>query len=667
MMRYDNTSKAKTKQDFTEQNRKAALEAASHGQRVFPVIVTPDPEKPDKKKADIPVKWMKEATTDAGRINKWWDKYPDAAPGMMTGDYLVIDLDDRDDKDGIAAYKAMGLDTEDALFAVETPSGGQHLYFANPAQLTNSQDRVAPGIDTRGIGGFVFAPGARTIFGEYRLKRGDLSDLQFGCLKHVPKPVQQALAKPKETPTQSTPGDADLETIRDALHHVSSDCGYNDWNDILMAVHHATGGSIHGLGLVIGWSAGHQRFSPKQVQEKWRGFGKKAGPQITADTLFSRARKNGWVQSDPDDILTSEDVEPSSLEDLDRLVFGDDPTFGLTLLDPDQCASFKPAPYVVKGLIAQGDTACIVGAPGVGKTPAASEFAYCVSLGKEAFGMRTRQGPVLYLAFENDRDMRKRVTALRDRHGYTPEFQMVADCAGRFKDPEFLTKLKRLVAHRRPSLVVVDTLGAAMPGFDENSSEGMGSVLAVCQTLSRLGPAVLLVHHDTKGGDGLPRGHSSLNGAIDMNLALKQRADGAIGGTPSKNKNGELNVEVLAFRNRTVELDMTDEDGERVKTVICEAAGVADRETRQVKLPRSAKAALKVFHELGDGAPVEESILRKACVEGRDVSRAEKEDDRRRGFDRAVGELLESCELAFRDGKYAVADSPEAELGDEDV
>jgi bifunctional DNA primase/polymerase-like protein len=73
MTRYSDTSNRESKQVFTGQNRKAALEAAAHSQRVFPVNVAPDPRKPTKKKADIPVKWMKEATTDAARINKWWD------------------------------------------------------------------------------------------------------------------------------------------------------------------------------------------------------------------------------------------------------------------------------------------------------------------------------------------------------------------------------------------------------------------------------------------------------------------------------------------------------------------------------------------------------------------------------------------------------------------
>ena len=67
-MRYSDTSNRESKQAFTDQNRKAAMDAVGHGQRVFPVIVTRHPKNPDKKKADIPVKWRNEATTDGKQI-----------------------------------------------------------------------------------------------------------------------------------------------------------------------------------------------------------------------------------------------------------------------------------------------------------------------------------------------------------------------------------------------------------------------------------------------------------------------------------------------------------------------------------------------------------------------------------------------------------------------
>jgi hypothetical protein len=47
-------------------------------------------------------------------------------------------------------------------YAVSTPSGGSHLYFAAPGTpITNSASRLAPLIDIRAADGYVIAPGSQ--------------------------------------------------------------------------------------------------------------------------------------------------------------------------------------------------------------------------------------------------------------------------------------------------------------------------------------------------------------------------------------------------------------------------------------------------------------------------------------------------------------------------
>ena len=44
---------------------------------------------------------------------------------------------------------------------VRTPTGGVHYYFADPTgRWRNSTSKLAPGVDTRGVGGYVVAAGA---------------------------------------------------------------------------------------------------------------------------------------------------------------------------------------------------------------------------------------------------------------------------------------------------------------------------------------------------------------------------------------------------------------------------------------------------------------------------------------------------------------------------
>lgn len=648
----------------TQGNLSAALALAGQGIAVFPVG-------PDKR--PLFKGWQAKATTDAARIRVWWRDHPDAMPALLTGKrngFAVLDVDRKNGKDGFAELAGLGLDV-DALSAAQvvTASGGRHIYFRWSEGMTNSADGLPPGLDVRGEGGFVVAPGAVNGKGVYELLSGRLT----AELPAWPDalPIRRKAAEPGEARPTGLPWPVFAEAVRAVPNDIPD---RETWVARLAAIHAESGGDPDGLALAHEWSARHKTYDPAETDRVWASFKRSDG--ATGWRFIRDAQKLGFRHPELDqldaaelDQCWSEDelaaaaheaeeavcdhwADHFGLDDDMRRLLGApvsseeaDPSFGLTLLDPDQCASFKPAPYVAKGLIAQGDVACIVGAPGVGKTPAASEAAYCVSLGKDAFGMRTRQGGVLYLATENERDMRKRVTALRDRHGYSLDFHVVADCAGRFADKDFLKRLKRLIVARRPVLIVVDTLGAAMPGFDENSSEGMGVVLAICQSLRRLGPAVLLVHHDTKGGDGLPRGHSSLNGALDMNLALKRGEDGVVVGVPSKNKNGPSNEPILAFRIKVVELGI-DDDLDPITTVVCEEEGVAGlpkKKAKGEKLSASARAVLGILEELtrnGD-RPTTRKEWRAACLASDKVCASDEMQSKRAALRRALEALAQ--------------------------
>ena len=70
----------------------------------------------------------------------------------------------------------------------------------------------------------------------------------------------------------------------------------------------------------------------------------------------------------------------------------------------------------------------------------------------------------------------------------------------------------------------------------------------------------ILIHHIAKHGDGSPRGHSVLNGTLDMCLSLASKGDdGVIRGRLTKNRNGTTDRDI-AFRFEAVDLGQ-DEDG----------------------------------------------------------------------------------------------------------
>ncbi|RWQ89265.1 MAG: AAA family ATPase [Mesorhizobium sp.] len=328
------------------------------------------------------------------------------------------------------------------------------------------------------------------------------------------------------------------------------------------------------------------------------------------------------------------------------------PVAGLTFSTPSECAVGDARQYVIKGIVAAGDVACIVGAPGVGKSLLAPRLGYAVAQGQDIFGMRTRQGGVFYVAAEDEHGMRSRVTALKDQHGDADQFVLVGGVSDLLvKGSAHLKALCRAVQERRPSLIIIDTLAMAFPGLEENTAEGMGRVVATSRSLTKWGAAVILIHHDTKDGQqGLPRGHSLLNGALDVSLHLTKDG-GIIRGKLTKNRNGPCERDItFSIGTRPVG---TDEDGDLIWAAICCELDQGSAPKREDRLSPSAKAAFETLREMLDGCQaVPEIELREACVSGRKVSASEDPDSRRRAYKRAVEELTRKGTIIFRDGQY---------------
>ena len=189
----------------------------------------------------------------------------------------------------------------------------------------------------------------------------------------------------------------------------------------------------------------------------------------------------------------------------------------------------------------------------------------------------------------------------------------------------------------------------------------MGRVVAAARSLTRWGAAVVLIHHDTKAGDGLPCGHSLLNGALDVSLYLKREAD-VVAFKPSKNRNGTTEQD-FAFTIATRRLG-TDEDSDAITTAICQEADAADLPRKADKLPPAASAAYVHLRQLSpDGQPVAEEAWLAACVAGRNVSQSEVDKTRRDVSRRALGILMEKVLIEFAEGCYSLKDAPLAPTG----
>jgi hypothetical protein len=137
----------------------AALWYAEQGLHVFPL--TPYSKIPWPKS-----RGFKDATTDLDQIRAWWRLIPASNIGIATGH--LVDVIDIDGPEGVMSWAR--TEPVPALGTVNTPrAGGTHLYI--PATGGGNLARILPGVDMRGLGGYVVAPPSVNDQGRYSWRR----------------------------------------------------------------------------------------------------------------------------------------------------------------------------------------------------------------------------------------------------------------------------------------------------------------------------------------------------------------------------------------------------------------------------------------------------------------------------------------------------------------
>lgn len=353
------------------------------------------------------------------------------------------------------------------------------------------------------------------------------------------------------------------------------------------------------------------------------------------------------------------ELDLSDLEDLAPLEDTPEAPSRLRFLSPGECAEAPSRGYLVKGFLAPRDVACVFGAPGAGKSLLSPLVGYAVARGADVFGMRTKPGRVFFVAAEDPHGMRGRVSALKLRHGDAPDFVLVEGLSDILTPgSDDLRALYGAIKSQRPALVFIDTLAMAFPGLEENSAEAMGRVVAVARKLTDFGAAIVLVHHDAKSGMPTPRGHSLLNGALDVALQLQPRDEnGVIRGRLTKNRNGSCDRDI-AFRIAVEEMG-TDEDGDPITFALADELATGSAPARQ-RLTPGERAALEVLTDmlhLSGACPVSESDWRARCVDGRTVSAADDIESRKRATRRAFEGLGRKKAVSILNGEAQMPDN----------
>jgi hypothetical protein len=170
----------------------------------------------------------------------------------------------------------------------------------------------------------------------------------------------------------------------------------------------------------------------------------------------------------------------------------------------------------------------------------------------------------------------------------------------------------------RSGVIMIDTLSAASPGADENSSVDMGRILEALKRIrDECEGLVILVHHSGKDSSKGLRGHSSLLAALDAVIEVR-REDDRRSWRLVKSKDG-VDGEEYPFRLSVMELG-TDEDGDSITSCVVIPEERADDAVKRVKLPKggnqktvydvAGELLRKSIHFGKGGAPAERPCIR---------------------------------------------------------
>ena len=264
-------------------NLDAALEYAAAGILVFPC---------NHAKAPLIPNGFKAATTDPKQIRSWWERWPDAMIGMPTGAASGIDVLDLDVKpdEGINGLEELPKWLDMSPVIVATPSGGRHLYFRSNDLVRNSTDVIAPGVDTRGGGGYVIAPPSRNSNGEYKFLIGADAYLQDPSrLPAFPAELLRKLGTRYSGWSGDTP-EADTERVAAAMAVIANpDLGWDQWKTFGMAIWRATGGSQNGFTIFDDWSQKSTKYDAATTRKEWDRLTRSPPTRVGAGTLFYHA------------------------------------------------------------------------------------------------------------------------------------------------------------------------------------------------------------------------------------------------------------------------------------------------------------------------------------------------------------------------------------------
>lgn len=367
------------KQNFKDE----ALKWHRFGFTVIPVI-------PSEKRPFDPWSYWENDKQTEDRIIAHWTQYPEHELGAITNDSLLVL--DADSPEAIKAIEALEKSFDiDCKLVVKT-SKGEHHYYKLSKDIFAKQDSHSteqhPGrIDVRTGRSLIILPPS----GPRRIKINNIDDVSQlsaasqdlidAVFQHngrkVPRPPTKKDTQEEEPSKLNNHTQAEIKAY---LAHIDPDCGYGDWCNIGMALHHEFNGKEIGLDIFDEWSSKGSKYEDQvSLEKKWQSFANYDGTPITIGTLLKLAIESGADLQEIQNKYSFEECEtktinprkePTVIKATENIDSGINPLhkYALNGQSKQLRSQMQDDAFVLDGIALLGQMTLIYSPPNTGKT-----------------------------------------------------------------------------------------------------------------------------------------------------------------------------------------------------------------------------------------------------------------------------------------------------------
>jgi hypothetical protein len=463
-----------------------ALHWAAKGFLVFPCV--------PGGKAPATANGYKAGTTDQEQIKRWWTGNCDYNVGIWTKGLVVIDVDVKRGKPGLASFFDLGIESD--TLTQQTPSGGLH-YIYRAEGFGNTASKLGQGLDTRGETGYILATGSE-LDGE-----GPYSLLNDAEVLPLPECVSTLLRAPtvrkkvildieSDTPGAVEQARAYLEQAKPAIE---GDGGDEHTYRVACQCRDLGVSEDMALELMLDhWNDWCQ--PPWDVDEL----------AVKVANAYAYASGTAGVKSVEAEFGGISIEPPVKVRLKSKFIMAGDP------IEDDDAAWLFYEKFPRRGV------GMIVSPPNAGKTFFTMKLAECLATGEPFYGTAPDEKcATLVLATEGQFGLKKRLSAYEGLPFGALPIESLGGLDALKALNEAIVEFKQDMLARfgaRLGLIALETLSSSRLVEDENSNSEMARAIKVLEKIAEVHDClVVFTHHTPKSSTGARGAGASFGGA----------------------------------------------------------------------------------------------------------------------------------------------------------